>query len=130
MVMERYVDGFVLPVPDDKLDTYREMAQAAGELWVEHGALEYFEGVGDDMDPDMGPMSVRQFPRVAQTDGDESVVFSFIVFKSRDHRDTVNEKVMADTEKDPEAAAKEMPFEMERMAYGGFRSIVSLDADE
>ncbi|WP_330633143.1 DUF1428 domain-containing protein [Halocatena halophila] len=128
--MERYVDGFVLPVPDEKVDTYRDMAAEVGKLWIEYGALEYFEGVGDDMKPDMDGMSIRTFPQIAETDNDETVVFSFIVFESREHRDTVNEKVMADIEMESQEAAKEMPFEMERMAYGGFRSIVSMDAND
>jgi uncharacterized protein YbaA (DUF1428 family) len=128
--MERYVDGFVLPVPTEKLDDYREMAAEAGKLWVKHGALEYFEGVGDDMEPDMGGMSARTFPRLADTAADESVVFAFIVFESREHRDEVNAKVMEDpsmADMDPEKVAEDMPFDTERMAYGGFRSIVSYE---
>ena len=123
--MERYVDGFVLPVPSDTLDAYREMADEAGQLWIEHGALEYFEGVGDDMEPDMDGMSVRTFPQLAETSDDESAVFAFIVFESREHRDEVNEKVMEDPRMDPDNSEEEMPFDPERMAYGGFRSIVS-----
>lgn len=123
--MERYVDGFVIPVPNDKLDAYREMAAEGGKLWIEHGALEYFEGVGDDMEPDMDGMSVRTFPQLADAGDDETVVFSFIVFESREHRDEVNAQVMEDPAMDPEQFAEEMPFDMERMAYGGFRSIVS-----
>lgn len=125
--MERYVDGFVLPVPNDKLDAYREMATEAGKLWIEHGALEYFEGTGDDMEPDMNGMSIRTFPQLAETEDDESVVFSFIVFESRAHRDEVNAKVMEDPAMDPEQFTEDMPFDPERMAYGGFRSIVSYD---
>ncbi|WP_129116292.1 DUF1428 domain-containing protein [Halegenticoccus tardaugens] len=125
--MERYVDGFVLPVPTEKLDAYREMADEAGELWIEHGALEYFEGVGDDMEPDMDGMQVRTFPQLAETGDDETVVFSFIVFESREHRDEVNAKVMDDSAMDPEQVAEDMPFDPERMAYGGFRSIVSYE---
>ena len=125
--MERYVDGFVIPIPNDKLDVYREMADEAGKLWIEHGALEYFEGVGDDMEPDMGGMPVQTFPQLAETGDDESVVFSFIVFESREHRDEVNAKVMDDPAMDPENIDEEMPFDMERMSYGGFRSIVSYE---
>ena len=125
--MERYVDGFVFAVPNEKLEAYREMADEAGKLWIEHGALEYFEGVGDDMEPDMGGMPVRTFPQLAEAGDDESVVFSFIVFESREHRDEVNAKVMEDPAMDPEQFAEDMPFDTERMAYGGFRSIVSYE---
>lgn len=127
-VMERYVDGFVIAVPDDRLDAYREMAAEAGKLWIDHGALEYFEGVGDDLDPDMDGMAMRTFPEVAETGEDESVVFSFIVFESREHRDEVNAAVMDDPAMDPDAYDEGMPFDPARMAYGGFRSIVSHEA--
>ena len=125
--MERYVDGFVIPIPNEKLDAYREMASEAGKLYVEYGALEYFEGVGDDMEPDMGDMPMVTFPQLAETGDDESVVFSFIVFESREHRDEVNAKVMEDPAMDPENYEEEMPFDAGRMAYGGFRSIVSYE---
>ncbi|MBX0298051.1 DUF1428 domain-containing protein [Haloarcula nitratireducens] len=125
--MERYVDGFVLPVPTEKIDAYREMAAEAGKLWIEHGALEYFEGVGDDMESDMDGMPVRTFPEIAESSDDESAVFAFIVFESREHRDEVNAKVMDDPAMDPERPSEEMPFESGRMAYGGFRSLVSYE---
>ncbi|WP_227378372.1 DUF1428 domain-containing protein [Haladaptatus halobius] len=123
--MERYVDGYVLSVPNDKIDAYREMADEAGQLWIKHGALEYFEGVGDDMEPDMEGMTIRTFPQLAETGEDESVVFSFIVYESREHRDEVNAKVMDDPAMDAENFDEEMPHDPEQMAYGGFRSIVS-----
>ena len=122
--MGRYVDGFVIPVPNDHVDAYREMAAEGSELWIEHGALEYFEGVGDDLDPDMGDMPMRTFPQLAETGDDETVVFSFIVFESREHRDEVNAKVMDDPAIDSENVEEEMPFDTGRMVYGGFRSIV------
>lgn len=125
--MERYVDGFLLVVPTEKLDAYREMAAEAGKLWIEHGALKYFEGVGDDMEPDMDRMPGRTFPQLAETGDNESVVLSYIVFESREHRDEVNAKVRDDPAMDPEQFVKEMPFDMERMAYGGFGSIVSYE---
>ncbi|USZ71406.1 DUF1428 domain-containing protein [Natronosalvus halobius] len=125
--MERYVDGFVIPLPNERLDAYREMASEAGKLWIEHGALEYFEGVGDDMEPDMDGMPMVTFPQLADTGDDETVVFSFIVFESRDHRDEVNAKVMEESTMDPNSYEEEMPFDPERMAYGGFRSIVSYE---
>ncbi|WP_227356594.1 DUF1428 domain-containing protein [Haladaptatus salinisoli] len=123
--MGRYVDGFVIPIPNDKLEAYREIADEAGELWIKHGALEYFEGVGDDMEPDMGDMQVRTFPQLAEVGDDETVAFSFIVFESHEHRDEVNAKVMEDPAMDSDNFDEEMPFDSERMAYGGFRSIVS-----
>ena len=123
--MERYVDGFVIPISNEKVDAYREMASEAGKLWMEHGALEYFEGIGDDMEPDTGEMPMMTFPELAQTEDFETVVFSFIVFESREHRDEVNAKVMEDPSMDPENFEEEMPFDTGRVAYGGFRSIVS-----
>jgi uncharacterized protein YbaA (DUF1428 family) len=92
--MERYVDGFVLPVSNDAVEEYRAMAAEGGKLWIEHGALEYFEGVGDDMDPSTGSdvnpdgdgMSTVSFPELAGTADDETVVFSFIVYESRELR--------------------------------------------
>jgi uncharacterized protein YbaA (DUF1428 family) len=76
--MDRYVDGFVIPIPNENLDAYREMASEAGTLWIEHGALAYFEGVGDDMEPDTDGMPMVTFPQLAETGDDETVVFSFI----------------------------------------------------
>lgn len=122
--MERYVDGFVLPVPTENVDEYREIAAEAGKMWIDHGALEYFEGVGDDLDPDVGDETVLTFPEMAQTEQDETVIFAFIVYRSREHRDEVNAGVMADME---DRGDEPMPFDMERMAYGGFRSIVSYE---
>lgn len=126
--MGRYVDGFVIPVADDKVEEYREMAADACEIWIEHGALEYFEGVGDDLDPDTGEMTVRTFPEMAGAGDDETVVFAFIVYESREHRDEVNEKVMSDPSMNPEDGFGPMPFEMERMAVGGFEALV--DSEE
>ncbi|WP_313693427.1 DUF1428 domain-containing protein [Halorarum halobium] len=125
--MDRYADGYVLVVPTAELDAYREMAAEAGELWIEHGALEYFEGVGDDMEPDGDGTSMRTFPQLAGTGDDETVVFSFVVFESRERRDEVNAKVMDDPAMDPNRPDVEMPFDPERMTYGGFRSIVSYE---
>jgi uncharacterized protein YbaA (DUF1428 family) len=118
----RYVDGFVLPVPKKKLDAYRRMAQKAGKVWREHGAVEYLECVGDDLNVKMGV----PFPRRVRAKRGEAVFFSFIVYKSRAHRDRVNAKVM----KDPRLASmmdmKSMPFDMKRMMYGGFKALVDL----
>lgn len=122
--MERYVDGFVLPVSNENVAEYREMAAEAGKTWIDHGALEYFEGVGDDLDPDLGDETVLTFPELAQTEPDETVVFAFIVYRSKEHRDAVNAEVMAEMEGNEE---RPMPFDVERMAYGGFRSLVSYE---
>ncbi len=120
--MDRYIDGFVLVVPTDDLDAYQEMAEAAGEMWMEHGALEYVEAVGEDMAPDMGEASIRRFPDMADAGSDDSVVFAYIAYESREHRDEVNEKVMADM--DPDESDQPMPFDETKMAYGGFRELV------
>lgn len=108
------------------MEEYREMADEAGKVWMKHGALEYFECVGDDLDPDMedmGDVTLLTFPDLVKTRPGETVVFAFIVFESREHRDEVNEKVMAEM-KESMGEETEMPFDVERMAYGGFRSIV------
>ncbi|HWQ91957.1 MAG TPA: DUF1428 domain-containing protein [Clostridia bacterium] len=116
----RYADGFVLTVPAKNLDAYRRMAQKASKVWMEHGALEYRECVGDDLAVQMG----IPFPRLAKAKPEETVVFSWIVYKSRAHRDKVNAQVMKDprlTCMDP----KTMPFDCKRMTYGGFKIIVA-----
>ena len=120
--MPRYVDGFLLAVPKRKLEAYRRMSLKAGKIWKEYGALEYRECVGDDLKPKpSGP-----FRRGLKLKTGEAVVFSWIVYKSRAQRDRVNAKVM----KDPRLASMmdptSMPFDMKRMAYGGFRVIVDL----
>jgi uncharacterized protein YbaA (DUF1428 family) len=117
--MARYVDGFVLPVPKKNVEAYRRMSANAGKIWREHGALEYRECVGDDLKAKWG----APFPRVARVKPGETVFFSWIVFKSRAHRDRVNAKVM----KDPRLGnmdPKSMPFDVKRMAYGGFKVLV------
>lgn len=119
----RYVDGFVIPVPKKNLDAYRRIARTAGKVWREHGALHYVECVGDDVKVKFG----LPFPRLAKLKPGETVVFSWIVFRSRKHRDTVNAKVMKDARlaqmmTDPGS----MPFDVKRMAYGGFAVLVDL----
>jgi alkaline phosphatase len=114
-----YVDGFVVPVPRRKLAQYRRIAQQAGKVWRKCGALEYRECVGDDMKVTWG----KSFPKMARVKSGETVVFSWIVYKSRGDRDRVNQKVM----KDPwmkRAMEGPMPFDVKRMAYGGFKVIV------
>jgi len=115
-----YVDGYVLPVPKGKLQAYRRMALKAGEIWMEHGALEYRECVGEDLNVKMG----KPFPKMIRTKPGETVVFSWIVFKSRAHRDRVNAKVMKDERLLKMMQTTSMPFDCRRMLYGGFKVIV------
>jgi uncharacterized protein YbaA (DUF1428 family) len=118
-IRARYVDGFVLAVPKRNIYAYRRMAMMGGKIWREHGALEFRECVGDDMAVKMG----MPFPRMMKIKPNETVVFSWITFKSRAHRNSVNAKVMRDPrlgDMDP----KSMPFDMKRMAYGGFKILV------
>lgn len=119
-----YVDGFVLMVPKKNLKRYKEMAQGGAKLWKKHGALDYKECWGDDLNPKMGGMPVLSFPKLTRTRPSETVVFSFIVYKSRKHRDQVNARVMKDPSiNDPQFQNKAMPFDIKRMAYGGFKVI-------
>jgi uncharacterized protein YbaA (DUF1428 family) len=119
--MARYVDGFVLPVPRKNLEAYRRMAAKAGKVWREHGALEFRECVGDDLNvKGMG----TSFRRVARAKPPETVFFSYIVFKSRAHRDQVNKKVMKDPRIVADMESKSMPFDVKRMVYGGFKVLV------
>ena len=118
--MSRYVDGFVIPIPETQIETYRKIASEACKVWMDHGALDYCECVGEDLDvKDQVP-----FPKLAGAQTGEAVIFAWILYKSREHRDEVNAKVM----KDPRIAAmggeQQMPFDCKRMAYGGFKTIV------
>jgi len=128
MKQQKYVDGFVLAVPKKNMQAYKKMAAVAGKVWKKHGALEYFECVGEDMAPnmgDMGGMKALTFPKVLKLKKGEVALFSFIVYKSRKHRDQVNAKVMKDAAmNDPKYKDKPMPFDVRRMAYGGFTTIV------
>jgi uncharacterized protein YbaA (DUF1428 family) len=117
-----YVDGFLLPVPKKNLVAYRRMAQKAGKIWRELGALEYRECSGDDLDVKMGV----SFKRVIKLKPGETVVFSWIVYKSRAHRDSVNAKVMKDPRMAKMMEGKEMPFDVKRMSYGGFKVLVEV----
>jgi uncharacterized protein YbaA (DUF1428 family) len=120
--MAKYVDGFVLVVPKDKVLEYTKMATEGRDAWMKHGALEYYECKGNDLEPkEMGDMKQLAFTELAKTTADETVWFSFIVFKSKEHRDEVNKKVMEEmSEKYKDAKDLTMPFDMRRMAYGGF----------
>jgi uncharacterized protein YbaA (DUF1428 family) len=114
-----YVDGFVLCVPKKKLKAYETIAKKAGKVWREHGALEYFECVGEDLKTPCG----TPFPKLAKAKPGEVVVFSWITYKSRKHRDKVNKKVMADRRL-LKMMGKEMPFDMKRLSHGGFDVLV------
>jgi uncharacterized protein YbaA (DUF1428 family) len=118
----KYVDGFVLPVPKKNLAAYRRMATECGKIWLESGALEFRECVGDDLKT----QQVKSFPSLVKPKGGEIVMFSWIVFKSRAHRDSVNAKVMKDPRLLKMMKLKKMPFDCKRMAYGGFKTIVDL----
>ena len=118
-----YVDGFLIAVPKDKLDDYRTMARLGRDTWMKYGALDYKECVGDDLEPSMPGMEGLPFPRLTNLAADEVLIFAFIVFESRQHRDAVNAKVMADPAMSPEQMAT-MPFDMMRFSYGGFDVMV------
>ena len=120
--MANYVDGFVVPVPKRKLDGYRRLSRKAGKVWREHGALEFRECVGDDV-----PVGkITSFPRSVKVKRGETVLFSWIVFKSRAHRDRVNAKVMADPRLADMMDMKDAPFDPKRMIYGGFKVVVDV----
>ena len=116
-----YVDGFVIPVPKKKLAAYRSMARKAGKVWREYGALDYKECVADDVK--MGKRT--SFPRSVKKKPNETVVFSYIVYKSRAHRDKVNAKVMKDKRIAGMMDMSAMPFDVKRMVFGGFKVLVS-----
>src|SRR5215203_4058491 len=120
--MGKYVDGFVLPIKLENVEKYRELAQKAGEIWKEYGALEYTEAVGDDLETE----NMVSFKKIAGALEDETVIFAWIVFESREHRDRVNAAVMEDPRlKDDMESCKNI-FDFKRMAYGGFNAIVNI----
>jgi len=120
-----YVDGFVLVVPKNKVEAYKKMAKVGGKAWKKYGALEYYECIGADLNPNTGGMKCLTFPQMTKLKKGETVWFSFIVYKSKAHRDQVNKKVMKEFEKDKDINQHmKMPFDMKRMAYGGFKSLV------
>jgi len=115
-----YVDGFVLPLPKKNLQIYRRISSKAGKVWRKHGALQYVEAVGDDLDVKFGV----SFKKIIKPKRGETVLFSWIVFKSRKHRDQVNAKVMQDPEMNKMMGNSPMPFDLKRMTYGGFKFLV------
>jgi uncharacterized protein YbaA (DUF1428 family) len=118
--MAQYVDGFVIPVPLDKVDAYRRLARKAARVWLKHGALAATECVADDVKPG----KLTSFPQAVKLKDGETVVFSWIVFKSRAHRDRVNKAVLADPFFDTLGDPKNLPFDGQRMFWGGFKTIV------
>lgn len=120
--MSQYVDGFVIPVPKKNVAAYRRIARKAGKVWMEHGALQYMECVADDVKPG----ELTSFPQGVLLQDDETVVFSWIVFASRKARDRINAKVMADPRLATMMSGKDCPFDVKRLVYGGFKSIVEL----
>lgn len=119
--MAAYVDGFVVPVPLDRVEEYREMARCAGEVWKDHGALHFCECVADDVKPG----KVTSFPQAVQLKDGETVMFSWITYASREERDRINAAVMADPRM-KQWEDKPMPFDGQRMFWGGFRTLVEL----
>ena len=120
--MAKYVDGFVIVVPKDKIGDYQKMAEQGKEVWMRHGALEYMECMGEDLEPkETGGEKPLGFMELAKAQQNETVWFSFIVFESKQHRDQVNAKVMEEMAKQADFA---MPFDVKRMAYGGFEAKV------
>ncbi len=118
----KYIDGFVLPVPTKNLPAYRRMAKKCGQVWREHGALEYVECVADDVKPGKH----TSFPQSVKLKAGETVIFAYIVYKSRAQRDRVNAKVMKDPRLASMMNSKTMPFDGKRMFWGGFKSLVAL----
>jgi len=119
-VRAKYVDGFVLAVSKSKINAYLRLARMCSKIWLEHGALEFRECVGDDLQIKMGV----PFPKMIKTKPKETVVFSWITYKSRAHRDSVNSKVMKDSRME-NMDPKSMPFDFKRMVYGGFKILVN-----
>lgn len=117
-----YVDGFVLPVPIEKLPAYRRMAQKAGKIWIEHGALAYHECVADDVKPGKH----TSFPQAVKLKPGETVIFAWVIYKSRAQRDKINANVMADPRLADMMNPKQLPFDGKRMFWGGFKPLVTL----
>ena len=113
-----YVDGFVIPVRKSKVAAYKKMAEEGRRMWMKAGALEYFECVGDDLKPPMG----GDFKKMAKLKPNETVFFSFVVYRNKAHRNAVNKKIMA--QMSTQGMPQDMPFDMKRMAYGGFKTLV------
>lgn len=124
--MAKYIDGFVLVVPKGKEAEYQKMAEMGRDSWMKHGALQYFECKGDDLNQqEMGDLKSRAFKEMSGASDDDNVWFSFIVFESKEHRNEVNKKVMAEMDAAYQDQTDfEMPSDMTKMAYGGFEVAV------
>lgn len=120
--MERYVDGFLLPIAKENLDKYREVAKKAGEVWKEHGALEYYECIADELDHE----NMVSFRKAAGASEDELVVLSWIIYPSKEDRDRINAAVMSDPRLKEMMVPGSEPFDCKRMAYGGFKTLIRL----
>lgn len=120
--MSKYVDGFVLPIAKENVEKYKGMAQKAGDIWMEKGALAYYEAVGDDLE-NGGMLS---FKTIAGASEDETVIFAWIVYESKEQRDKINEAVMNDSRMKEEMEAHGNLFDFKRMAYGGFKTLVQI----
>jgi len=118
----KYVDGYVIPIPKKNLQIYHRMALKGCKTWKKYGAIEYFECVGDDLNSKMAGI---KFPKTVRVKPGETVVFSFIIFKSKTHRDRVNAKAMKELTNDPKFKDMPMPFDMKRVVYGGFKVLVN-----
>lgn len=118
--MSQYVDGYVIPLPRDKVDDYRRLAEAAAAIWKEHGALDYRECLADDLDS----RGMVSFADLARAQPGETVVFAWVIYASKEERDAVNAKVMADPRLKDLCGPDDQPFDCRRMAYGGFRTLV------
>ena len=126
-IMKQYIDGYVLPVPKKNLASYKKMAAQAGKIWMKHGALKYIECAGDDL-KSAAKWGGLSFMKMANATSNETIIFAFVVYKSRTHRDRVNTKVMKDpVMNDPKNKDIPIPFEMKKLAYGGFASIVNYE---
>lgn len=116
-----YVDGFVIVIPKKNVANYKKMAKKACKVWMEHGALEYRESIGEDLDMKFG----LPFPKLTKIKKNETVIFAWIVYKSKSHRNSVNKRAMKDPRLDKMMDPKSPPFDMKRMSYGGFKIVVS-----
>lgn len=120
--MTTYVDGFIITIPRKNIESYKKMATLGAKTWMKHGALDYKECIMEDATPEG---IERTFPKLASATKEETIIFAYITFKSKAHRDEVNAKVMADPDMQPEKFDEgDMPFEMTRMTYGGFEVLV------
>lgn len=117
-----YIDGYVLPLPKKNIKAYQKIANEAGRVWIKHGALKYVECAGDELNSEW---STLKYMKMAKAKKGETVVFSFIIYKNKKHRDAVNKKVMKEMEKKYDKN-EPMPFDMKRMAFGGFEALVEL----